>query len=39
MTNERKDFYFAYQRNLKTTLSDRREKLRQLGDEGRYKME
>lgn len=35
----RVNLYFAYQRDLKTTPSDRREKLRQLGDEGRYKME
>jgi transcriptional regulator GlxA family with amidase domain len=35
----RVNLYFAYQRDLKTTPNDRREKLRQLGDEGRYKME
>ena len=39
MTNEHKDIYFAYQRDLKTTPSDRREKPRQQGDEGRYRME
>ena len=33
------NLYFAYQRDLRTALSDRREKLRQQGDEGRYKME
>lgn len=33
------NLYFTYQRDLKTTPSDRREKLRQQGDEGRYRME
>lgn len=35
----RTNLYFAYQRDLRTTPSDRREKLRQQGDEGRYRME
>ena len=35
----RTNLYFAYQRDLRTTPSDRREKLRQQGDEGRYKIE
>ena len=33
----RTNLYFAYQRDLKTTPSDRREQLRKQGDEGRYK--
>ncbi len=35
----RVNLYFAYQRDLKTTPSDRREELRLQGDEGRYKIE
>lgn len=35
----RTNLYFAYQRDLRTTPSDRREQLRQQGDEGRYKIE
>ena len=31
--------YFAYQRDLKTTPSDRREKIRQQGDEDRFRIE
>ena len=34
----RTNLYFAYQRDLRTTPSDRREQLRQQGDEGRYKL-
>ena len=35
----RTNLYFAYQRDLRTTPSDRREQLRQQGDEGRYRIE
>lgn len=35
----RVNLYFAYQRDLKTTPSDRREKLRKQGDEGRFKID
>jgi hypothetical protein len=39
MTNEHKNIYFVYQRDLRTTPCDQREKLRMQGDEGRYKLE
>ena len=35
----RTNLYFAYKRDLHTTPSDRREKLRQQGDEDRYKID
>lgn len=35
----RTNLYFAYQRDLCTTPSDRREQLRQQGDEDSYKIE